>query len=174
MLPHQVTKSNTNPDELGGLANQLTTEFGDLASEAKCAAITAENDEVTNNTVSLLMAPLEFTSVFSVYFCLSKHLQPHCACWCMYVCNKVIIILPALLQIGSHIKKQVTELGYSCTGLVTKAGALQCSPSDSITKKELIDAARKVSEKVSEVFPCSLILHQIIVVGCLTELTRNS
>ncbi|XP_060764635.1 talin-1 [Neoarius graeffei] len=97
-VQEMVTKSNANPDELGGLANQLTTEFGDLASEAKCAAITAENDEI-----------------------------------------------------GSHIKKQVTELGYSCTGLVTKAGALQCSPSDSITKKELIDAARKVSEKVSHV-----------------------
>uniref|UniRef100_A0AAR2JJ00 Talin 1 n=1 Tax=Pygocentrus nattereri TaxID=42514 RepID=A0AAR2JJ00_PYGNA len=54
-------------------------------------------------------------------------------------------------MIGSHIKKQVTELGYSCTGLVTKAGALQCSPNDSITKKELIDSARKVSEKVSHV-----------------------
>ncbi|XP_030623059.1 talin-1 [Chanos chanos] len=93
-----VTKSNTNPDELGGLANQLTTEFGQLASEAKYAAITAESDEI-----------------------------------------------------GSHIKKQVSELGYSCTGLVTKAGALQCSPNDSITKKELIDSARKVSEKVSHV-----------------------
>ena len=47
LLCHQVTKSNTNPDELGGLAGQLTTDFGDLASEAKCAAITAENAEVT-------------------------------------------------------------------------------------------------------------------------------
>lgn len=45
-LLFQVTKSNTNPDELGGLANQLTNEFGQLASEAKFAAITAENDEV--------------------------------------------------------------------------------------------------------------------------------
>ncbi|KAI5614241.1 talin-1 isoform X2, partial [Silurus asotus] len=97
-VQEMVTKSNANPDELGGLANQLTTEFGDLASEARCAAITAESDEI-----------------------------------------------------GSHIKKQVTELGYGCTGLVTKAGALQCSPNDSITKKELIDAARKVSEKVSHV-----------------------
>uniref|UniRef100_A0A673HZU2 Talin-1-like n=1 Tax=Sinocyclocheilus rhinocerous TaxID=307959 RepID=A0A673HZU2_9TELE len=54
-------------------------------------------------------------------------------------------------MIGSHIRKQVTELGYSCTGLVSKAGALQCSPNDSYTKKELIDSARKVSEKVSHV-----------------------
>uniref|UniRef100_A0A7N6AUE2 Talin 1 n=1 Tax=Anabas testudineus TaxID=64144 RepID=A0A7N6AUE2_ANATE len=54
-------------------------------------------------------------------------------------------------MIGSNIKKQVGELGFSCTGLVTKAGALQCSPNDSFTKKELIESARKVSEKVSHV-----------------------
>ncbi|XP_074545996.1 talin-1 [Halichoeres trimaculatus] len=97
-VQEMVTKSNTNPDDLGGLANQLTNEFGNLADEAKYAAITAENDEI-----------------------------------------------------GSHIKKQVGELGFSCTGLVTKAGALQCSPNDSFTKKELIESARKVSEKVSHV-----------------------
>uniref|UniRef100_A0A7N8XU39 Talin 1 n=1 Tax=Mastacembelus armatus TaxID=205130 RepID=A0A7N8XU39_9TELE len=54
-------------------------------------------------------------------------------------------------MIGSNIKKQVGELGFTCTGLVTKAGALQCSPNDSFTKKELIESARKVSEKVSHV-----------------------
>ncbi|KAM7393412.1 hypothetical protein PAMA_008188 [Pampus argenteus] len=97
-VQEMVTKSNTNPDDLGGLANQLTNEFGNLADEAKYAAVTAENDEI-----------------------------------------------------GSHIKKQVGELGFSCTGLVTKAGALQCSPNDSFTKKELIESARKVSEKVSHV-----------------------
>lgn len=42
----QVTKSNNNPDDLGGLANHLTNEFGNLANEAKYAAITAENEEV--------------------------------------------------------------------------------------------------------------------------------
>ena len=47
LMSLQVTKSNTNPDDLGGLANQLTNEFGNLATEAKYAAITAENDEVT-------------------------------------------------------------------------------------------------------------------------------
>ncbi|XP_060890598.1 talin-1 isoform X3 [Labrus mixtus] len=97
-VQEMVTKSNTNPDDLGGLANHLTNEFGNLADEAKYAAMTAENDEI-----------------------------------------------------GSHIKKQVGELGFSCTGLVTKAGALQCSPNDSFTKKELIESARKVSEKVSHV-----------------------
>lgn len=53
------------------------------------------------------------------------------------------------LQIGSHIKRRVQELGHGCAALVTKAGALQCSPSDAYTKKELIESARKVSEKVS-------------------------
>lgn len=52
------------------------------------------------------------------------------------------------LQIGSHIKRRVQELGHGCAALVTKAGALQCSPSDAYTKKELIETARKVSEKV--------------------------
>ncbi|KAM3599464.1 uncharacterized protein V6R79_006136 [Siganus canaliculatus] len=97
-VQEMVTKSNTNPDDLGGLANQLTNEFGNLANEAKYAAVTAESDEI-----------------------------------------------------GSHIKKQVGELGFSCTGLVAKAGALQCNPNDSFTKKELIESARKVSEKVSHV-----------------------
>uniref|UniRef100_A0A7N6B6Z0 Talin 1 n=1 Tax=Anabas testudineus TaxID=64144 RepID=A0A7N6B6Z0_ANATE len=97
-VQEMVTKSNTNPDDLGGLANELTNEFGNLANEAKYAAVTAENNEI-----------------------------------------------------GSNIKKQVGELGFSCTGLVTKAGALQCSPNDSFTKKELIESARKVSEKVSHV-----------------------
>lgn len=42
----QVTKSTTNPDELGILANQLTHDYGQLAQEAKPAALTAENEEV--------------------------------------------------------------------------------------------------------------------------------
>lgn len=51
-LPHtlQVTKSTTNPDELGTLANQLTNEYGHLAQQAKPAAITAENEEVMLRT----------------------------------------------------------------------------------------------------------------------------
>ena len=45
------------------------------------------------------------------------------------------------------------ELGHGCAALVTKAGALQCSPSDAYTKKELIECARRVSEKVTEPVP---------------------
>ncbi|NWV58939.1 TLN1 protein, partial [Malurus elegans] len=97
-VQEMVTKSTTNPDELGILANQLTNDYGQLAQEAKPAALTAENEEI-----------------------------------------------------GSHIKRRVQELGHGCAALVTKAGALQCSPSDAYTKKELIETARKVSEKVSHV-----------------------
>ncbi|NXC44480.1 TLN1 protein, partial [Penelope pileata] len=97
-VQEMVTKSTTNPDELGILANQLTNDYGQLAQQAKPAALTAENEEI-----------------------------------------------------GSHIKHRVQELGHGCAALVTKAGALQCSPSDAYTKKELIESARKVSEKVSHV-----------------------
>ncbi|OWK58725.1 Talin-1 [Lonchura striata] len=97
-VQEMVTKSTANPDELGILANQLTHDYGQLAQEAKPAALTAENEEI-----------------------------------------------------GSHIKRRVQELGHGCAALVTKAGALQCSPSDAYTKKELIETARKVSEKVSHV-----------------------
>uniref|UniRef100_A0A8D2JXH4 Talin 1 n=1 Tax=Theropithecus gelada TaxID=9565 RepID=A0A8D2JXH4_THEGE len=97
-VQEMVTKSNTSPEELGPLANQLTSDYGRLASEAKPAAVAAENEEI-----------------------------------------------------GSHIKHRVQELGHGCAALVTKAGALQCSPSDAYTKKELIECARRVSEKVSHV-----------------------
>ncbi|NWX12890.1 TLN1 protein, partial [Aegotheles bennettii] len=45
-------------------------------------------------------------------------------------------------KIGSHIKLWVQELGHVCSALVTKARALQCSPSNAYTKKELIAHAR--------------------------------
>ncbi|GAB0208102.1 talin-1 [Grus japonensis] len=95
-VQEMVTKSTTNPDELGILANQLTNDYGQLAQEAKLAALTTENKEIS-----------------------------------------------------SHIKHRVQELGHGCAALVTKAGALQCSPSNAYTKKELIESMRKVSEKVS-------------------------
>ncbi|GCB73134.1 hypothetical protein scyTo_0006641 [Scyliorhinus torazame] len=97
-VQEMVTKSTTNPDELGTLANQLTSDYGHLAQEAKPAAITAENDEI-----------------------------------------------------GNHIKNRVQELGHNCASLVLKAGSLQCSPTDAYTKRELIESARKVSEKISHV-----------------------
>uniref|UniRef100_A0A8C1IQ50 Talin 2a n=2 Tax=Cyprinus carpio TaxID=7962 RepID=A0A8C1IQ50_CYPCA len=42
-------------------------------------------------------------------------------------------------EIGFQIKTRVQELGHGCIVLVQKAGALQISPSDSFTKRELID-----------------------------------
>lgn len=52
------------------------------------------------------------------------------------------------LQIGFQIKAGVQELGHGCIFLVQKAGALQITPSDSYTKRELIECARTVTEKV--------------------------
>uniref|UniRef100_A0A672SZV7 Talin-2-like n=1 Tax=Sinocyclocheilus grahami TaxID=75366 RepID=A0A672SZV7_SINGR len=53
--------------------------------------------------------------------------------------------------VGSQIKTRVQELGHGCIYLVQKAGALQMSPTDSFTKRELIEYARAVTEKVSMV-----------------------
>lgn len=52
-------------------------------------------------------------------------------------------------EIGFQIKTRVQELGHGCIFLVQKAGALQVTPSDSFTKRELTDCARAVLEKVS-------------------------
>ncbi|XP_041639132.1 talin-2a isoform X3 [Cheilinus undulatus] len=52
-------------------------------------------------------------------------------------------------EIGFQIKTRVQELGHGCILLVQKAGALQITPSDSFTKRELIECARAVTEKVS-------------------------
>ncbi|XP_028999549.1 talin-2a [Betta splendens] len=52
-------------------------------------------------------------------------------------------------EIGFQIKTRVQELGHGCIFLVQKAGALQVTPSDGFTKRELIDCARAVTEKVS-------------------------
>ncbi|CAM4522659.1 unnamed protein product [Leuciscus chuanchicus] len=54
-------------------------------------------------------------------------------------------------EIGFQIKTRVQELGHGCIVLVQKAGALQISPSDSFTKRELIECVRAVTEKVSMV-----------------------
>lgn len=58
-----------------------------------------------------------------------------------------VTVLP-FTQIGFQIKTRVQELGHGCIFLVQKAGALQITPSDGFTKRELIDCARAVTEKV--------------------------
>lgn len=42
----QMTKSVTNPEELGGLASQMTSDYGQLALQGQMAAATAEPEEV--------------------------------------------------------------------------------------------------------------------------------
>ncbi|XP_071387129.1 talin-2 [Centroberyx affinis] len=91
-----MTKSVTCPEELGGLASQVTTDYSQLALQGRLAAHTAEPEEI-----------------------------------------------------GFQIKSRVQELGHGCIFLVQKAGALQITPSDSFTKRELIECARSVTEKVS-------------------------
>ncbi|XP_035521125.1 talin-2 isoform X4 [Morone saxatilis] len=91
-----MTKSVTCPEELGGLASQVTVDYGQLAHQGRLAAATAEPEEV-----------------------------------------------------GFQIKTRVQELGHGCIYLVQKAGALQLSPTDSFSKRELIECARAVTEKVS-------------------------
>ncbi|XP_029314184.1 talin-2 isoform X3 [Cottoperca gobio] len=91
-----MTKSVTCPDELGGLASQVTVDYSQLAVQGRLAAYTAEPEEI-----------------------------------------------------GFQIKSRVQELGHGCIFLVQKAGSLQITPSDGFTKRELIECARAVTEKVS-------------------------
>lgn len=56
-------------------------------------------------------------------------------------------------QIGFQIKTRVQDLGHGCIFLVQKAGALQITPSDSFTKRELMECARVVTEKVTSSRP---------------------
>uniref|UniRef100_A0A8C5A5T6 Talin 2a n=1 Tax=Gadus morhua TaxID=8049 RepID=A0A8C5A5T6_GADMO len=91
-----MTRSVTCPEELGGLASQVTVDYGQLAVQGRLAAHTAEPEEI-----------------------------------------------------GFQIKTRVQDLGHGCIFLVQKAGALQGMPSDSYTKRELIECARAVTEKVS-------------------------
>lgn len=50
-LCNQMTKSVTCPEELGGLASQVTVDYGQLAHQGRLAAATAEPEEVSCTTV---------------------------------------------------------------------------------------------------------------------------
>ncbi|XP_069759034.1 talin-2 [Narcine bancroftii] len=91
-----ISKSVTGPEELGGLASQVTTDYSHLAHQGRLATATTDNEEI-----------------------------------------------------GFQIKTRVQDLGHGCIYLVQKAGAVQISPTDSFTKRELIECARAVTEKVS-------------------------
>lgn len=45
----QMTKSVTCPEELGGLASQVTVDYGQLAHQGRLAAATAEPEEVRSH-----------------------------------------------------------------------------------------------------------------------------
>lgn len=47
----QMTKSVTCPEELGGLASQVTVDYSQLAHQGRLAAATAEPEEVRGQTV---------------------------------------------------------------------------------------------------------------------------
>lgn len=49
-----MTKSVTNPEELGGLASQMTTDYGHLALQGQMAAATAEPEEVCHLKTPIL------------------------------------------------------------------------------------------------------------------------
>uniref|UniRef100_A0A3B3E1L0 Talin 2b n=1 Tax=Oryzias melastigma TaxID=30732 RepID=A0A3B3E1L0_ORYME len=59
------------------------------------------------------------------------------------------IAITAQEMVAFQIRTRVQELGHGCIYLVQKAGALQLSPTDSFSKRELIECARSVTEKVS-------------------------
>lgn len=46
-----MTKSVTCPEELGGLASQVTVDYGQLAHQGRLAAATAEPEEVRGHAV---------------------------------------------------------------------------------------------------------------------------
>lgn len=46
-----MTKSVTCPEELGGLASQVTVDYGQLAHQGRLAAATAEPEEVKNHAL---------------------------------------------------------------------------------------------------------------------------
>lgn len=46
-----MTKSVTCPEELGGLASQVTVDYGQLAHQGRLAAATAEPQEVRSNAL---------------------------------------------------------------------------------------------------------------------------
>lgn len=46
-----MTKSVTCPEELGGLASQVTVDYGQLAHQGRLAAATAEPEEVRSHAL---------------------------------------------------------------------------------------------------------------------------
>uniref|UniRef100_A0A8C3ILL6 Talin 1 n=1 Tax=Chrysemys picta bellii TaxID=8478 RepID=A0A8C3ILL6_CHRPI len=102
-VQEMVTKSTTNPDELGTLANQLTSDYGQLAHQAKPAAITAENDEVRG------------TGGHRGYICRSG------ACWCS---NRDGLVIPASSPQVSHVLAALQAGNRGTQACITAASAV--------------------------------------------------
>lgn len=74
-----MTKSVTNPEELGGLASQMTSDYGHLALQGQMAAATAEPEEVCYLKAPILRSKhtvLPTLKGFSVAWLHSKRPQP--------------------------------------------------------------------------------------------------
>ncbi|KAJ3595926.1 hypothetical protein NHX12_002338, partial [Muraenolepis orangiensis] len=73
-------------------------------------------------------------------------------------------------QVGFQIKTRVQELGHGCIYLVQKAGALQVSPTDSFSKRELIECSRAVTEKAGNKGTQACITAACAVSGIIADL----
>ncbi|GAB5572401.1 talin-2 isoform X1 [Prionailurus iriomotensis] len=163
-----MTKSVTNPEELGGLASQMTSDYGHLALQGQMAAATAEPEEKIFQDgiyICLVGSDVDLPELLSEEPMICGDLstseffaatRPMCETSRFSYCNpeheakyKIMPEQPGKKRIGFQIRTRVQDLGHGCIFLVQKAGALQVCPTDSYTKRELIECARAVTEKVS-------------------------
>ena len=148
---HQMTKSVTSPDELGALASHVTVDYSQLAVQGRLAARTAEPEEVRTREDKNSSAAAVWQVMLQLHACKHFYTNVFITCDCKFLLlsnDSMGQKCTVFMQIGFQIKTRVQELGHGCIYLVQKAGALQITPSDSFTKRELIDCARAVTEKV--------------------------
>ena len=61
-----------------------------------------------------------------------------------------IYLFPLYIQVAKRIRTVVQDCGNACVELVKSGGMVQCNPTDNLAKKDLIDNARTVTEKVGQ------------------------
>lgn len=59
-----------------------------------------------------------------------------------------VIVDMSFWQVADRIKSTTQDLGHACHNLVKNAGTVQGNPTDNLAKKDLVDNARMVCEKV--------------------------
>lgn len=64
-----MTKSVTCPEELGGLASQVTVDYGQLAHQGRLAAATAEPEEVRSHAVCAIYYMCKITYSSERFIC---------------------------------------------------------------------------------------------------------